>query len=83
LGELFESSRMVDLGLGEIHVGSSDSDAVAPEGAALPSWRASDVPPFHFLPCTGGNPRSSPDSSGVVVALLVEGAVLVCGGSRC
>jgi hypothetical protein len=61
--------------LGEIHVGFADTVAMTPEGAALPSWRVSVVPPAQSPPCTGGNPRISPDSSGVIVVLLVEGVV--------
>ena len=57
------------LGSGEIFVGLADTDVVAPEGAARPSWRASGLP---FL-----SPRRVPGetlgSSVVIVASLLGG----------
>ena len=57
------------MGSGEIPVGLADTDAVAPEGAAGPSWRASGLP---FL-----SPRRVPGetlgSSVVIVASLLGG----------
>ena len=59
------------LGSGEISVGLADTDAVAPQGAAEPSWRASGLPSL--------SPRRVPGetlgSSVVIVASLLGGVV--------
>ena len=59
------------MGPGEILAGLADTDAVAPEGAVGPSWRASGLP---FL-----SPRRVPGetlgSSIVIVASLLGGVV--------
>jgi hypothetical protein len=39
--------------------------------------------PSTFPSAYQGDPRITPDNSGVVVVLLVEGDVLVCGVSVC
>lgn len=44
------------LGSEEIPIGQTDTDAVALEGAAGPSWRASRVTLSSSTPRTGGNP---------------------------
>ena len=57
------------MGSGEIPVGLADTDAVAPEGAAGPSWRASGLP---FL-SPHRVPGETLGSSVVIVASLLGG----------
>ena len=54
---------------------SFDTDAVTLESVTVPSWRASGIPLPHTSKRTGGNPRTSPDSSVVDVAFLLEDVV--------
>ena len=60
-------------GSGEILVGFGRHRRVDARGRRRPSCRAPGVPLPLAPPCTGGNPRTSPGSSVVVVAPLLEG----------
>ena len=53
---------------------SFDTDTVMLESVTLPSSRVSGVPSPHASERTGGNPRTCPGSSVVVVIILREGA---------
>jgi hypothetical protein len=58
--------------LGEIIVGSTDTDAVPPLGGTIPSWKALRLPYVHFPLYVGGNPRTS-WSGQQRLAFLLEG----------
>jgi hypothetical protein len=60
--------------LGEILVGSTDTNAVPPLGGTILSWRASWLRYVHYLLCIGGNPRTRCWSGHQRLAFLLEGA---------